>query len=206
MNITTVSCIRILLILPFLFILNKSWAESPAELAAMLEESRSKSNWQKVKLINRWVNQAASQSTDLLIWQQEDYWASPLELLNKKSADCEDFAITKYLLLKEAGLSMTTLYLSHVELEGQSEPHMVLVYHNMDDQGFYILDNVEALIKPTVFRGDLHYKYSFNEHGIYSGEPGQFAIIPNASPTQLQMWQQVLNKWQQERVFIKVED
>jgi predicted transglutaminase-like cysteine proteinase len=34
----------------------------------------------------------------------EDYWATAFEFL-KKSGDCEDFAIAKFMLLKAAGIS-----------------------------------------------------------------------------------------------------
>lgn len=204
MSVITFPRFLILLIVLILFTPNKSWAETHADLVAMLEQSQAKSNWQKIKFINRWVNQAASQSTDLKIWQQEDYWASPLELLEKTAADCEDYAITKYLLLKEAGINEARLYLSHVELEGQVEPHMVLVYSNSDDQGFYILDNVKAQVKPADLRPDLDFKYSFNEHGLYLGSPSGFTVIPDASPTQLHKWQDVLNKWQLEKTQIKL--
>lgn len=202
MSVIAFTRFRVLLLLPFFFIFDKSWAETPADLIAMLEQSKNKSNWQKVKFINRWVNQAASQSTDRKIWQMEDYWASPLELLEQSAADCEDYAITKYLLLKEAGIDEARLYLSHVELEGQLEPHMVLVYNNNDDQGFYILDNVKAQVKPANLRPDLDFKYSFNEHGLYLGAPSTFTEIPDASPSQLHKWQDVLNKWQLEKAHI----
>ncbi|MDG6100067.1 hypothetical protein EXU34_21645 [Alteromonas sp. ZYF713] len=169
-----------------------------------LKKSEDKSHWQKVKYINNSVNKAAKQTTDIEIWHQVDYWASPIEMLSKGAADCEDFATTKYLLLKQAGISPANLYLSHVKLDGESEPHMVLVYHNPDDSGFYVLDNVVDKVKLSDTRTDLKYTYSFNEKGIFTGIPGAFAIVPGSSPLQLKRWQSLLNKWSSEKTLLQV--
>ena len=42
--------------------------------------------------------------TDQDNWQQEDYWATPLETLSRRQGDCEDYSISKYITLVLAGM------------------------------------------------------------------------------------------------------
>ena len=41
---------------------------------------------------------------DIDIWHVEDYWATPFEFLGVGAGDCEDFAMAKYLTLRELGV------------------------------------------------------------------------------------------------------
>jgi len=203
-SITTV--LRAVIFPTFLIVVSISVSAEPVSLIEnWLKESEEKSHWQKVKYINKSVNKAVKQSTDLEIWHQNDYWATPVEMLSKGAADCEDFAITKYLLLKQAGILPSNLYLSHVKLDGEPEPHMVLVYYNPDDSGFYVLDNVVDKVKLADTRTDLKYTYSFNEKGVFTGMPGGFTSVPGSSPLQLKRWQSLLNKWRSEKTLLQVD-
>ena len=59
----------------------------------------------RVGLVNRAVNLAITARTDEAQWGVEDYWNSPFETLGTRRGDCEDYAIVKYVALREAGLS-----------------------------------------------------------------------------------------------------
>ena len=59
----------------------------------------------RVGLVNRAVNLAIIARTDEVQWSVEDYWNSPFETLGTRRGDCEDYAIVKYVALREAGLS-----------------------------------------------------------------------------------------------------
>ena len=172
------------------------------EIAELLEQAKTKSDWQKVKLVNKWVNEKAVQSTDSKIWDATDYWASPFELLAAKAADCEDYATTKYFLLVESGVPYKSLYLSHVDINSEPEPHMVLLYEDPIDHGFYVLDNLQPQIKPAFTRPELHFKYSFNESSIYLGSPGEFIEQIGLSALQIKRWKAVVAKWQEERATL----
>lgn len=128
----------------------------------------------KISYVNQWVNNSAKQGTDYSIWGQEDYWATPYETIAKGAADCEDYAMTKYFLLVDLGIPKERLYLSHVSYIDQEAPHMVLIYQSIEDNGFYVLDNIVEKITASNLRTDLTYKYSFNEIGIWIGRPINF--------------------------------
>ncbi len=46
---------------------------------------------------------------DLPHWGVEDYWATPAEALASNGADCEDYSIAKYFMLKELGVPIGKL-------------------------------------------------------------------------------------------------
>ena len=70
----------------------KSWQ-------SMLQEGLrpDSSELERLTLVNTFFNKNIRFGTDLEVWEQEDYWATPLETLGRGAGDCEDFAIAKYL-------------------------------------------------------------------------------------------------------------
>lgn len=173
---------------------------SPDKLIVnILIRAKDKNQWQQIQLINAWVNNRMSQSTDLAIWGKKDFWASPFESINAGAADCEDYALMKYFLLREAGVPASNLVLSHVSFKYESAPHMVLTYINKEDNGFYILDNIVKEIKPSFYREDLLFRYSFNENAVFTGRPPHFKSIEKSHPTQIKNWNSVIEKWTEEK-------
>src|SRR5262249_56093890 len=52
--------------------------------------------------INRAVNLSIRATSDLSQYGVDDFWSPPLATLEKGAGDCEDYAILKYLALREA--------------------------------------------------------------------------------------------------------
>ncbi|MBL4804833.1 MAG: transglutaminase-like cysteine peptidase [Alphaproteobacteria bacterium] len=71
-------------------------------------------------------------------WGQSDYWATPVEFL-QRGGDCEDFAIMKYTALRTLGVPEERLRIAIVQDLKKNIPHAVLVVYT--EQGAYILDN-----------------------------------------------------------------
>jgi predicted transglutaminase-like cysteine proteinase len=180
-----------------------STEEASNKALNLLATAKNTTQWQRVQLVNNWVNNAMEQSEDITIWGEEDYWASPLEAISKRVGDCEDYAITKYFFLREAGIPTRQLFLSHVEYANQTAPHMVLIYHNENDNGYYVLDNIITHIKPWHNRQDLQYKFSFNEKAVFTGSPSKFLPINGSSPSQINQWRKTLSKWNMEKLTLK---
>lgn len=100
--------------------------------------------------------------TDAVNWGRDDYWASPLEFL-RRSGDCEDFAVAKYMALRDRGVpadDMRVVVLDDLQL---GVTHAVLAVRR--DAEFYILDNQQPDILPAA--AIRHYKpiYAVNERG-----------------------------------------
>lgn len=64
--------------------------------------------------------------TDQEHWGMVDYWATPVEMLASNGGDCEDYAIAKYLSLKELGIPVERMRIAYVRALRLGENHMVL--------------------------------------------------------------------------------
>lgn len=76
--------------------------------------------------------------TDDRNWSKSDYWATPVEFL-ERGGDCEDFAIAKYTALRALGVPEERLRVAIVHDKIKNIPHAVLAVYT--DQGVYVLDN-----------------------------------------------------------------
>ena len=137
---------------------------------------------------------------DLEVWQQVDYWASPLETLNQGQGDCEDYAIAKYFSLLALGIPTAKLRLVYVraQIDGphaaasappQAQPHMVLAYYAQPHAEPLILDNLAPDVQLASQRPDLTPVFSFNSQGLWQGPGLQRVSDP---VTGLSRWREVL--------------
>ncbi len=141
------------------------------------------------------VNQHVAFEDDIDIWNQSDYWATPLETIGRGRGDCEDFAIIKYYSLHDAGVPLIKLRLVYVKarLNGPGGPylqaHMVLAYYPSPTEQPLILDNLDRRIAPASARRDLLPVFAFNDHGIFlARSPQQKSAQP---PQLLSRWSDV---------------
>ena len=74
----------------------------------------------KLTQINNFINRNIVFENDFGIWQQTDYWATPLETIGQGRGDCEDFAIIKYVSLRMAGIPSSKLRLIYVKAKQNS--------------------------------------------------------------------------------------
>jgi predicted transglutaminase-like cysteine proteinase len=155
---------------------------------------------QRLALINQFFNRRIIFRDDTEVWGQIDYWASPLETLNKGEGDCEDYAIAKYFSLVATGMPVAKLRLVYVRAQmggpgGQVLAHMVLAYYREPNAEPLILDNLIGEVRPASRRPDLAPVFSFNSEGLWQGVGGISAGDP---VTRLSRWRDVLNKVQAE--------
>jgi predicted transglutaminase-like cysteine proteinase len=129
----------------------------------------------KLKKINDFFNNEIKYfDDDINVWGEADYWATPLESLGKERGDCEDFAIAKYIFLREI-IPNEKLKLTYVKAQigGPSskifQAHMILSYYASPTAEPLILDNLIGDIRPASRRGDLIPIFSFNSEGLWTG-------------------------------------
>ncbi len=127
----------------------------------------------KLSQVNRFFNTTNFKS-DIQHWGQEDYWATPVELLATNGGDCEDYSIAKYFTLKTMGVPVDKLRITYVKAIRLNQAHMVLAYYETPGAEPLILDNLISDIKPASKRTDLVPVYSFNGDGLWlSKQRGQ---------------------------------
>ena len=164
-----------------------------------LADSRSGSELVKLRKINDFINRTITFEDDIAIWNQSDYWATPLETIGQGRGDCEDFAIIKYYSLKDAGVPLAKLRLVYVKarLNGPNGPymqaHMVLAYYPTPNGEPLVLDNLVAEIRPASQRADLQPVFSFNSEAIWNGAAGNAARGAKGIG-QLSRWEDLLQR------------
>ena len=108
------------------------------EWKAFVMTLRGQSRLRQLQAVNAYANRIPYRS-DLERHGVVDYWATPRETLGR-SADCEDYAIIKYLSLRKLGWSASELRLVVLKHEVRNELHAVLVAYL--DGTAYVLDNL----------------------------------------------------------------
>jgi len=173
-------------------------AETVGAWKKLIEESRELPDTEKLNKVNAFFNRRMLYETDMVIWQQEDYWATPLEFMGRATGDCEDFAIAKYMTLQILGIGNERLRLIYVRAKtgnATAVAHMVLGYFPQPTEEPLVLDNLISSVRPASQRSDLVPVFSFNSDGLWT--PG--AAASSADPTaRLSRWRDVLDRMRQD--------
>ena len=169
------------------------------ELEVLLDQISQLDPRERAERVNAFFNRRIRYVEDDQLWGQSDYWASPVETIGHGAGDCEDFAIAKYLVLREAGIDNRQLRLIYVRarMGGASRAHMVLGYYPDPESEPLILDSLVRLVAPAGQRPDLTPVFSFNSEGLWVG--GQSRPADRATD-RLSRWRDVLNRTQAEGI------
>jgi predicted transglutaminase-like cysteine proteinase len=134
---------------------------------ALIAHARGLDRMSQLQEINRRLNERPY-ILDSANWGQSDYWATPFQFL-RKSGDCEDYAIAKYMALRTLGLPASALRIVVLRDLNLGLAHAVLVVY-LDGRAF-VLDNQ---IKTVVPADSIHHYqpvYSVNEEGWWLHRP-----------------------------------
>ncbi|MCB1887928.1 MAG: transglutaminase-like cysteine peptidase [Rhodocyclaceae bacterium] len=172
-----------------------------AEWQQLVEYAMGLETPEKLALVNDFFNRRVQFTDDLSLWQQPDYWATPLETLGRGAGDCEDFSIAKYTTLKLLGVASDQMRLIYVKARTGGptstlfQAHMVLGYYPSPTAEPLVLDNLIGEIRPASRRSDLAPVFSFNGEGLWVGGAGQ----SSADPTErLSRWRDLLARMRED--------
>ena len=103
--------------------------------------------------------------TDYSQFQQDEYWQTPYEFLAHGGGDCEDYAITKYYLMKNIGYTDDQLQIVLLKVPG-GEGHAVLTVKIGDK--VYLMDNrYVKMIDVTKIPEEYRPYYGMNDHHYF---------------------------------------
>jgi len=105
-------------------------------------EGRARLGW-----LNRAVNMAIKPVSDWAQYGYNDYWASPLQTLGSGAGDCEDYAIVKYVALRELGIGADDLRVVIVQDDKRLTEHAVVAVRS--ERKWLVLDNRTMAILNT---------------------------------------------------------
>ena len=180
-----------------LFSLSTQYAPSTQkvveEWVALVAESESLSIPMQLSEANNFFNQHIHFQSDIEVWRQADYWATPLDTVSVMAGDCEDFAIAKYVTLLEMGVPEEMLRLVYVQISLPDGPqaHMVLAVYLTPAEEPLLLDNIDFEIKSASKRPDLIPIYSFNASSLWVGGDSR---SKGDAKSRLSKWQDVLDR------------
>lgn len=113
-------------------------------LLQLVELGRQRAGRARLGEVNRAVNLSIRANSDLSQYGVDDFWSAPLATIEKGAGDCEDYAILKYLALREAGISPDDLRLLIVSYPRRRIIHAVLAVHS--DGEWLLLDNLTMVM------------------------------------------------------------
>lgn len=104
---------------------------------------------------------------------EDDYWATPEEFLEANAGDCEEYAIIKYLTLKELGWSDDDMRIVVLWDSNMEEYHAVVLINYLGKE--FLLDNATPNVVAEA-DGFPHYHVieAVNETGSWSYRSGGY--------------------------------
>jgi predicted transglutaminase-like cysteine proteinase len=105
----------------------------------VIADGRAHDGRARIGVINRDINMAIRPTSDLAQWGVADRWSAPLATLASGRGDCEDYAIAKYVALREAGLPESDVRLVIVRDLANGVDHAVAAARI--DETWVMLDN-----------------------------------------------------------------
>jgi predicted transglutaminase-like cysteine proteinase len=110
----------------------------------IVELGRQRQGRARLGEINRAVNLGIKPMSDWAQYGTEDFWSSPLATLSAGAGDCEDYAILKYVALRQAGIVPNNLRLVIVRDTRRKTDHAVAAVRLGEE--WLILDNRTLII------------------------------------------------------------
>ena len=165
----------------------------------LMHENQDLSEREKLAVVNDFFNSNVLFVDDILLWNKEDYWATPIEMLSLGAGDCEDYSIAKYFTLKQLGVDEDKLRITYVKAIDLNQAHMVLTYFENKRAIPLVLDNLINEIQPASRRQDLTPVYSFNGTGLWLAKSrGEGQRVGDAS--RLSLWEDLAARMRAETV------
>lgn len=134
---------------------------------SLIADLRGRDLGDQLDRVNQFMNERRY-IVDPINWGVRDYWATPGQFF-RKQGDCEDYAIAKYLTLRQLGVSDAQMRIVVLQDLNLGIPHAVLAVATPD--GTMILDNqISSVVDARVIR---HYQpiYSINETAWWLHRP-----------------------------------
>jgi predicted transglutaminase-like cysteine proteinase len=139
---------------------------SPAarQLLALIDKAQSRSGIARIDVVNRSINAAIRYMSDQQQYGVVDKWSAPLATLTSGYGDCEDYAIAKYVALKEAGVAAEDLRLLLVRDRAAYQDHAVLAVRN--DGQWLVLDNRHVMLNETARLPQFVPLFAIDQQGV----------------------------------------
>jgi predicted transglutaminase-like cysteine proteinase len=135
-----------------------------AQLQRLIAAVKTRAGLAQVEEANRGVNAALRYVSDLAQFGVPDRWSSALASFATTKGDCEDYAIAKYVVLRQAGFPQDDLRIVLVRDRRVRQDHAVLAVRL--DERWLILDNRWSRVVSDGEARDLVPLFALNQAGV----------------------------------------
>jgi predicted transglutaminase-like cysteine proteinase len=146
---------------------------SPAALQflAIVDNGRAREGRARLGEINHAINLAIRPMSDLAQYGEIDVWSSPLDTFAHGAGDCEDYAIAKFVALRQAGVSPDHLRIVIMRDTIRGEDHAVAMARH--DGHWLTLDNRRMTMVEDAFVQNYRPLLVIDQYGVmrYVGTP-----------------------------------
>lgn len=149
-----------------------------ARLVALSDKARLTGGREGLTLVNGAVNDSIQYQNDFAHHGVTDLWNAPIATLKDGRGDCEDYAIAKYFVLRQAGIASADIKILLVRDVVAAQDHAVTVVRQ--DGHWFVLDNRWSSIVETGDAARLLPRYAMGEDGVKLFAARFASIAPDA--------------------------
>lgn len=124
---------------------------------ALINRAAEEDGWTRIAEINRAINLDIRPVSDITQYGSTELWPTPLMAFASNAGDCKDYAIAKYVALRELGFAEEDLRLVIVHIRGGDEYHAVAAVRF--DNRWLVLDNRTSELKYDIDVADYDPKF-----------------------------------------------
>ncbi len=154
---------------------------SPAALRflAIVDGARARDGRARLGEINRAINLAIRPMSDMAQYGREDVWSSPLVTFAHGAGDCEDYAIAKFVALREAGISSDDIRIVVMRDTVHGEDHAVAAarldghWLTLDNRRMAMVEDADVRNYRPLFVIDQYGVMQYADATLLAAMPGQ---------------------------------
>lgn len=114
--------------------------------------------------VNQWFRKY-NYKLDAHVFGEDDYWATPVEFL-QRGGDCEDYAIIKYMTLRQLGFAPNDMKVAMVYDVYSGTDHSFLIVNH--DGAEFVMDNREKVSVSRYMKKRYKMHFAFNEYTLWT--------------------------------------
>jgi predicted transglutaminase-like cysteine proteinase len=162
-------------------------APAAARFVAVIDEARKQDGRARIEAVNRAVNDAIRYTSDMEQHGVVDLWSAPLASFAAGRGDCEDYAIAKYVALRESGVAVEDMRVLLVRDLAVREDHAVLAVRQegrwmvLDNRGMALSEDNELRNLMPLFAIDQEGVKLFAAPYVAHDPDGRAALSPAAA-------------------------
>jgi len=166
-------------------------SDAALQFLSIVDSGRLRTGRARLGDINRAVNLAIRPMSDLAQYGEIDVWTSPLVTLGRGAGDCEDYAIAKFMALRQAGIEANDLRMVIMRDTIHGEDHAVAAarldghWLLLDNRRMALVEDINVRNYRPLFVFDRSAIMAYSDTPLLANAPGRDstpALVPATEP------------------------